>query len=125
MVGAKASGAPGFDAPPDLTVSFLPLGEEASGQVIAVQPVEEGAVAVGVGVLGATTTVALASDMTVFRLDLAASRLSSGTSVAGHGTVVSLAVAEPAADFVVVREPSANKAEPASYSLLRVRHRIP
>jgi hypothetical protein len=112
----------GIDTPPDLTVSFVPLGEDASGRVVAVQPVEDGAVAVGVGVWVPRRRWPW-RDTTVFRLDLAASRLSSGTSVAGYGTVVLLAVAEPTADFVVVREPSASKAEPASYSLLRVHHR--
>jgi hypothetical protein len=113
----------GIDASPDLTVSFVPLGGDGSGQVTAVQALEEGVVAIGMGMLGATPTVALASDTTVFRLDVAASRLSSETSLAGYGTVVALVVAEPATDFVVVREPSADTAGHASYSLLRVRYR--
>ena len=110
----------GIDAPPDLTVSFVPLGGNADGQMTAVQAGVDDVVAIGLRVVGATPTVALATDSTVSRLDVAASLRSPETSVAAYGRVVSLVAAEPAADFVVVRAPGAGSAGHASYSLLRV-----
>lgn len=102
-------------------VSFVSLRDGSSTRTAIVQP-DDGAVAVGVAVLDAAAAVAVASTTTVFRFDLATSRLSAGTPIPAFGTVVSLVPARPAEDLVVVREPAPNESGHTSYSLLRVRH---
>jgi hypothetical protein len=77
---------------------------------------------VSVAMVNGTTTIALASPTTVFRFDLEASQLSAGTSVADHGTVVSVASASSNTDYVVVREPAAGGGDAATFALLRVQH---
>lgn len=86
-----------------------------------VEPVADGVVSAAVAVLDGEVSVALASPTTVYRFDVAASRLSAGTSVADRGSVVSVVSASTNVDYVVVREPAAG-GTPESFALLRIQH---